>query len=133
MSDTFTVTEADFQDGFTIVDITGQSKTQNENRYNCATPAAAARLLAHLNTLGLHPVPTTDFPQPGWSGAGQFKQEGPGDGKVPYLDFTITDPNTGIVQPVDHENAGGILVEYLRVGQRLTDWNCTENWYKGAA
>jgi hypothetical protein len=127
---TFVVTEADFQTGFTIVDITGDSPTMQQNPYNCATPAAALRLQAHLATLGLHPVITQDYPMPGWSGQGPFHQEGPngatGAGaQVPYLDFTNS--TTGAV---DHENAGGILVEYLKMGQPLTDYNCGI-WFAG--
>lgn len=128
----FVVTEADFQHGFQVVDITGQSAAEDENPYYCATPDAAARLLAHLNSLGLHPTPSTDYPQPGWTGAGPFQQTGPGDGKVPYLDFSITDPDTGATSTM-HENAGGILMEYLKGSQRAIDYNCVNFWYKGAA
>lgn len=133
----FTVTEADFQDNFLLVDKTGASPNMVENKYNCATPDAAARFLTHLNTLSgeglrpLHPTPSTDFPQSGWTGDGPFTQQGPGEGKVPYLDFVITD-DAGNVTTM-HENVGGILTEYLFGNSRLADWNCCNNWYKGAA
>jgi hypothetical protein len=127
---TFTVTDADFQTGFEVIDVTGDSPTVQQNPANCATLAATQRLLAHLATLGLHPVITMDFPMPGWSGNGPFQQRGPngatGDGaKVPYLDFT--NQATGAI---DHENAGGILIEYQKVGQALTDYNCGL-WFAG--
>lgn len=125
----FTVSYADFQSGFVIIDTTGESPIMNENRYNCATPAAAARLLPHLNSLGLHPVPTRDYPQAGWGGpmGGQFQQQGPGDGKVPYLDFTRPDGT------IDHENVGGILDDGLIFGVAFMDFNCTNRWFAGDA
>jgi hypothetical protein len=127
----FVVTEADFQAGFTLNDITGASSTMDENRYNCATPEAAARLLTHLNSIGLHPTPSMDFPQPGWSGDGPFAQLGPGDGKVPYLDFAMGDGST------IHGNVGGILSTLLGMNNnlRLFDWLCVNSagWYQGAA
>ena len=89
---TFTVTQADFQTGFTIVNITGDSPTMQQNPYNCATLAAAKRLQTHLATLGFHPVLTQDYPMAVWTGAGPFQQEGPGgvtggwrNGSVPRL------------------------------------------------
>jgi hypothetical protein len=126
----FEITEADFQQGFIIVDTTGMSPTQDENEYNCLSDAATLRLQAHMNTLGFHPVITRDYPQPGWGGptGGRFQQEGPGDGKVGYLDFTEADGVT-----IDHENAGGIAVEYLKVGNAVSDYNCVNFWYKGDA
>jgi hypothetical protein len=100
-----------------------------ENPFNCATAEYAARLLAHLATLGLHPTPSRDWPQAHWGGpnSGQFQQEGPGDGKVPYLDFLEADGVT-----IDHECVGGIGMEYYMMGQALTDYNCGL-WYKGDA
>lgn len=109
-----------------------------ENPFNCATPAYAVRLKAHLATLGFHPsdtvtlpnnttVPNLDYPQSHWGGpiSGQFQQEGPNGGKVPYLDFLEPDGVT-----IDHENVGGIGMEYYMMGQALTDYNCGL-WYKG--
>jgi hypothetical protein len=127
---TFTVTEADFQTGFAVVDTSGDSPTMQQNPYNCATLDATKRLQTHLATLGLHPVISMDYPMPGWSGNGPFQQEGPngatGAGaRVPYLDFT----NAG-TSALDHENAGGILVEYLKMGQALSDYNCGL-WFAG--
>lgn len=127
---TFVVTETDFQTGFVVVDTTGDSPTVQQNPANCATLAATQRLQTHLATLGFHPTITMDYPMPGWSGNGPFRQEGPngavGTGaQVPYLDFT-----NGETGAVDHENAGGILIEYLKVGQALTDYNCGL-WFAG--
>lgn len=128
---TFTVTDADFQVGFTVVDTSGDSPTMQQNPYNCATLDATKRLQTHLATLGFHPTISMDYPMSGWSGQGPYQQEGPGGStgaaaKVPYLDFT--NASTSVV---DHENAGGILVEYLKVGQALTDYNCSL-WFQGA-
>jgi hypothetical protein len=126
------VTAADFVDGFTITDITGASKPAPQDLYDCATVAAANRLIAHLNTLGLHPVLTMDYPMPGWSGQGPFQQEGPGGvtgagAQVPYLDFT-----NSVTGAVDHENAGPILRDYMIFGTTaLIDYDCTQRWFQG--
>jgi hypothetical protein len=113
--------------GFTIVDTTNGSPIEDENRYNCATDDAAVRLQAKLATLGLHPVMTRDYPQSGWGGpnSGTFQQEGPGDLKVPYMDFTRPDGT------IDHENVGGILIVGLRDGVALMLSDCTDKWFAG--
>jgi hypothetical protein len=123
-----------FQAGYRIVDLTGASATQIENKYNCIKPQAAAIFIAHLNTLGLHPVATRDFPQSGWTQGGQFAQLPPagmsGDGKVPYMDFTFNAADS--VPTIQHVNVGGIAMQYLFGSQLASDYNCVNFWFKGA-
>ena len=118
---TFTVTQADFDNTLTLTNTTNQTSQPIPYQY-CATSASAARLLAHLNSLGLHPTPSLDFPYPGWPPNNIYSQST----QVPYLDFT--NATTGAI---DHENVAGILIEYMLVGQTVTDYNCVNRWFAG--
>jgi len=117
----FTVTTADFDNTLTLTNIVTGASQSIPYQY-CATPASAARLLAHLNSLGLHPTPSLDFPYPGWPPNNIYSQST----QVPYLDFT--NATTGAI---DHENVAGILIEYMLVGQTVTDYNCVNRWFAG--
>jgi hypothetical protein len=117
----FIVTMADFDTSQVVTDALNNSTNPIPFQY-CATQQAAARLLTHLNTLGLHPTQSMDYPFPGWPTANVFTQSA----QVPYFDFTNT--QTGAI---DHENVAGILSQYMEMGCKLTDYNCVNRWFAG--
>ncbi len=97
----FAVTMADFLTNVYVIDTTGVFPPAPILGF-FATPAAEATPGA-LESIGLHPTLTLDWPETGWTGAGPYAQTV----KVPYLDFAYPDGS------VDHENVAGILTEYL--------------------
>jgi hypothetical protein len=105
----FTLHNDDFQSGLTVG---GAGQSHEISPYECATPAAASRLLAHVTTLGLAPALTTDWPLGDFAENSPFAQSA----KVPYFNFpkaaTPEDPRTFY-----HVNVARLLVAYDRYGK----------------
>ncbi len=108
----FSLHNDDFQSGLTVG---GAGQSANIDAHECATPAAANRLLAHVVTLGLAPALASDWPLGDFYAGSPFAQSA----KVPYFDFprTPASPEDKNQSPIFHVNVARLLVEYDRYGK----------------
>lgn len=107
----FTLHNDDFQSGLTVG---GAGQSHEIDPHECATLAAANRLLAHVTTLGIAPGISVDWPLDDFAEGSPFAQSA----KVPYFDFPRTPTSEDKNQsPVFHINVARLLVEYDRYGK----------------
>jgi hypothetical protein len=110
----YSVSDSDFDDQLTVG---GAGVSEKINRYECATPEAAAALQAHLVSIGLNQfVPAVDWP------FGKFVVNSPfaQSAKVPYLNFPRV-PTPDDATDNLHVNVAHILVDYTRYPLKFAD------------
>ena len=117
----FAVKGSDYQSALTVG---GAGQSHEIFPQEAATPDAASRLLTHIETLGLAPVLTSDWPLGTFAAGSPFAQSG----KVPYFNFPRT-PTPDNPSPFFHVNVAALLVEYERYG-KFTDILLVQ-WYGG--
>lgn len=110
----FSVSSSDFDDQLTVG---GAGVSEKINQYECATPEASSRLLAHLQAIGLSQATLSlDWPFGKFVTGSPFAQSA----KVHYLDFPRTatpdNPATSF-----HVNAAHILQDYTRYSLKFAD------------
>jgi hypothetical protein len=110
----FLVSDSDFDDALTVG---GAGQSEKIDKYDCATPDAAARLLTHFQAIGLNEGRgAIDWPMGSFVSGSPFAQSA----KVPYLNFPRT-PTVDDAAKIHHVNVAHILVEYTRYPSKFAD------------
>jgi hypothetical protein len=110
----FSVSDSDFDDSLTVG---GAGQSEKIDKYECATPEAAQRLLTHFAAIGLNEGRLViDWPMGSFVSGSPFAQSA----KVPYLNFPRT-PTVDDAATIHHVNAAHILVKYTRYPSKFAD------------